>query len=197
MTERDKQLAGLEFDSLDKNLRAMQAKAYNLTLKLNAVTADEPEEKNRLIKELFGHVGKNLTLCLPIHVDYGCNIFVGDNVLINMNCTFLDTNKVVIGDRVLIAPDVKFYTAGHPTEGVERFRDLGDGLGWNVVFAKQITVGNDVWIGGGSIILPGITIGNNVVIGAGSVVTHDIEDNSIAVGNPCRIIKKLKGNQTI
>ncbi|MDO5844977.1 MAG: sugar O-acetyltransferase [Methanocorpusculum sp.] len=194
MTERDKQLAGLGYNSLDEELRTLQARAYNLTLKLNAVPAGNPAKKDRLVRKLFGSVGVNLTLCLPIHVDFGCNIFVGDNCLINMNCTFLDSNKIIIGDRVLIAPDVKIYTAGHPIEGEERSYDIGGGKTWNNVFAKPVKIGNDVWIGGGSVILPGITIGNNVVVGAGSVVTHDIEDNSVAVGNPCRIIRKLNGD---
>ena len=124
-----------------------------------------------------------------MYVDYGCNISIGDNSFINMNCTLLDTNKIIIGVRTLLAPDVKIYTATHPKCGSERY--IKQGGKWVLTtLAKPVKIGDDVWIGGGTIILPGVTIGNNTIIGAGSVVTKDIPDNVIAVGNPCRIIGK-------
>ena len=111
-----------------------------------------------------------------------------------MNCTFLDDNVIRIGNNALIAPNVQIYTAYHPTNAVERFGEpKSDG---SFEFCKTrtapVTIGDNVWIGGGALILPGVTIGNNVVIGAGSVVTKDIPDNVIAVGNPCRVIKEIK-----
>jgi len=107
-----------------------------------------------------------------------------------MNCVFLDCNKIIIGDNALIAPNVQIYTPYHPTNAADRFGETKDDGSFE--FCKTITapvmIGNNVWIGGGAIILPGITIGNNVVIGAGSVVTKDIPDNVVAVGNPCRVL---------
>ena len=110
-------------------------------------------------------------------------IFMGDNFYANHNLVILDGNKVVFGDNVFISPNCGFYTAGHPLDATSRNQ--------GIEYAKPITVGNDVWFGGNVVVLPGVSIGNNCVIGAGSVVTKDIEANSVAVGNPCRVIKKL------
>lgn len=117
------------------------------------------------------------------------NIYFGNHCEVNMNCTFLDDNRIIIGDNALIAPNVQIYTAFHPTNAIERFgRPKEDGT---FQFCKTQTapvmIGANVWIGGGAIIMPGVTIGNNVVIGAGSVVTKDIPDNTVAYGNPCRV----------
>ena len=152
------------------------------------------QEKEKILRELLGGTGKNLWITAPFFVDYGNNIFFGNNCEVNMNCTFLDDNIIRIGNNALIAPNVQIYTAFHPTNAVERFgKPKADG---SFAFCKTqtapVTIGNHVWIGGGAIIMPGVTIGDNVVIGAGSVVTKDIPSNTIAYGNPCKVIRENK-----
>lgn len=192
MTEREKQAAGLPFDGACDELKNLHFRAQGLIRKLNEAPVDDDNARFEIIQELFGRAGKNLRVYLPLRVDFGCNIFTGDNVLINQNCTFLDTNKITIGERVLIAPDVKIYTADHPVRAKERYYDIGGGNAYICTSSKPVRIGNDVWIGGGAIILPGVTIGNNVIVGAGSVVTKDIPDGVIVAGNPAKIIKENK-----
>lgn len=191
MTERDKQLSGLNYDGADSELKAMQYRAQELVKEFNSVPMQDESRRKEIQSELFGRAGKNLRIYPPIHVDFGCNIFTGDNVFINQNCTFLDNNIITIGERVLIAPDVRIYAGDHPINGKDRYIDQGDGNAYIVSLSKPVTIGDDVWIGGGSIILPGVTIGNNVVVGAGSVVTRDIPDNVVVAGNPAKIVKQL------
>lgn len=193
MNEREKQLAGIAYDGADRTLKEMQYRAQNLVKRLNDTPMEDEETRALLLKRLLGKVGANLRIFSPLRVDFGCNIETGDNVLINQNCTILDTNRVIIGDRVLIAPDVKIYAADHPTEGAQRCIDVGGGKARIVTVAKPVTIGSDVWIGGGAIILPGVTVGDNVVVGAGSVVCRDVPSNVIVAGNPAKIIKYLKG----
>lgn len=138
-----------------------------------------------LLKKLLGKTGENLIVEPPFTCDYGYNIEVGENFYANVNLVILDGAKVRIGDNAFIAPNVGIYTAGHPLDASDRNKGLE--------YAYPITIGNNVWIGAGAIILPGVTIGNNVVIGAGSVVTKNIPAYSLAVGNPCRVIKRIDG----
>ncbi|MDF2524594.1 MAG: maa, partial [Clostridiales bacterium] len=119
----------------------------------------------------------------PFNCDYGYNIEVGENFYANYGCTILDVNKVIIGDNVLLAPNVQIYTAAHPVDPSKRLTGKE--------FAKPIVIGNNVWIGGGAIICPGVKIGDNVTIGAGSVVTKDVPENVVAAGNPCRVIRRI------
>ena len=191
MTEREKMLAGMLYDCGDPELLSQWHKAKNLVLQYNSLNSEDAEGKDAVLAQLLGGRGKNLWITPPFFVDYGNNIYFGNNCEINMNCTFLDDNKIVIGDNALIAPNVQIYTAFHPTNAAERFgMPKPDGT---FEFCKTQTapviIGNNVWIGGGVIILPGVTIGNNVVIGAGSVVTKNIPDNVIAYGNPCKVVK--------
>ena len=191
MTEREKMLAGEFYDGSDQELLEMWHRGKNLVRKYNNTDSEKREEKLSILKELLGGFGSNLWITSPFYVDYGNNIFFGNNCEVNMNCTFLDDNKIIIGDNVLIAPNVQLYTAFHPLSAKERFGEMkNDG---SVEFCKTqtapIVIGNNVWIGGGAIVLPGVTIGDNVVIGAGSVVTKDIV---IAYGNPCRVVKENK-----
>ena len=149
-------------------------------------------QKNNILDNLLGSKGKNLWITAPFFVDYGNNIYFGNNCEVNMNCTFLDDNKIIIGDNALIAPNVQIYTAFHPVNARERFGEpKEDGT---FQFCKTqtapVTIGNNVWIGGGAIIMPGVKIGDNVVIGAGSVVTKDIPSNKVAYGNPCRVARE-------
>ena len=140
---------------------------------------------------MLGNVEEKVWMTPPFYVDYGNNIYIGSNTEINMNCTFLDDNKIIIGNDGLIAPNVQIYTAFHPTNALERFglKNRDGSFDFCKTQTKPVIIGDNVWIGGGVIILPGVTIGNNVVIGAGSVVTKDIPDNKIAYGNPCKVVR--------
>ena len=192
MTEREKMLAGMLYDCGDAELLTQWHKAKNLMRDYNRLDSDDLAAKDRILTELLGGRGTNLWITAPFYVDYGNNIFFGNNCEVNMNCTFLDDNRIVIGDNALIAPNVQIYTAFHPTNAADRFgppREDG-----SFAFCKTqtapVTIGNNVWIGGGAILLPGVTIGDNVVIGAGSIVTKDIPANSVACGNPCSVIRE-------
>ena len=190
MTE--KMLAGQLYDCGDAELLNQWHKAKDLIRDYNGTDSADTEVKKRILQELLGGQGKNLWITAPFYVDYGNNIYFGNNCEVNMNCTFLDDNTITIGDNALIAPNVQIYTAFHPTNAIDRFGEpKADG---SFEFCKTqtapVTIGNNVWIGGGAIIMPGVTIGNNVVIGAGSVVTKDISDNTIAYGNPCRAVRE-------
>lgn len=192
MTEFEKMINGYEYDTKDKELREISSRGKNLIKEYNMIPAEDTDERDIKIKEILGKCGENVRINQPFYVDYGRNISVGDNVIINMNCTFLDTSKILIGNNVLIAPDVKIYTAVHPVAGKERIINNSAGSVEIKTKAFPVIIGNDVWIGGGTIIIAGVTIGNNVVIGAGSVVTKSISDNVIAYGNPCRVIRENK-----
>ncbi|SHH34447.1 maltose O-acetyltransferase [Clostridium collagenovorans DSM 3089] len=191
MTEREKMLSGEIYDCGDAELLNQWHKAKNLIRDFNQIDSENLEKKKSILNELLGGSGENLWITAPFYVDYGNNIYFGNNCEVNMNCTFLDDNKIVIGDNALIAPNVQIYTAFHPTNSKNRFgAKKEDG---SFEFCKTqtapVVIGNDVWIGGGAIIMPGVTIGDNVVIGAGSVVTRDIPSDKIAYGNPCRVIR--------
>lgn len=191
MTEREKMLAGELYDCGDPALLARWHLAKDLVRQYNALSSADLAAKDAILDQLLGGRGRNLWITPPFFADYGENIFFGDNCEVNMNCTFLDDNRIVIGDNALIAPNVQIYTAFHPTNAKERFGDpRPDG---SFAFCKTRTapviIGRNVWIGGGAILLPGVTIGDNVVIGAGSVVTHDIPSDSVALGSPCRVIR--------
>lgn len=192
MTEREKMLAGQLYDCGDPELLAQWHKAKDLIRDYNQTDSADARTKDRILGELLGGRGKNLWITTPFYADYGNNIYFGNNCEVNMNCTFLDDNRIVIGDNALIAPNVQIYTAFHPTSVAKRFgppREDG-----SFTFCKTQTapviIGDNVWIGGGAILLPGVTIGSNTVIGAGSVVTKDIPSNVVALGNPCRVIRK-------
>lgn len=191
MTEREKMLAGQLYDCGDSELLSRWHKAKNLVRDYNRTDSENLAEKDRILKELLGGRGANLWITAPFFADYGDNFYFGNNCEVNMNCVFLDDNRISIGDNALIAPNVQIYTAFHPTNAKDRFGEpKEDG---SFAFCKTqtapVTIGDNVWIGGGAIIMPGVTIGDNVVIGAGSVVTRDIPSDKIACGNPCRVIR--------
>lgn len=191
MTEREKMLAGQLYDCGDSELLSRWHLAKNLVRDYNRTDSGDAAKKERILNELLGGRGANLWITAPFYVDYGNNIYFGNNCEVNMNCTFLDDNRIVIGDNALIAPNVQIYTAFHPTNARDRFgAPREDG---SFEFCKTqtapVVIGNNVWIGGGAIIMPGVTIGDNVVIGAGSVVTRDIPSDKIAYGNPCRVMR--------
>lgn len=191
-TEREKMLAGELYNCGDTALLARWHRAKDLVRAYNAMVSEDAARKEALLRELLGGFGEGLWITPPFFVDYGENIFFGRNCEVNLNCTFLDTNVIRIGDNALVAPNVQIYTAFHPTNARKRFGTprADGGIAFCKTQSAPVTVGNNVWIGGGAIVLPGVTIGHNVVIGAGSVVTRDIPANTIAYGNPCRAARE-------
>jgi maltose O-acetyltransferase len=182
-TEKEKMLNNELYLATDRELAIMQLKAQQLLYKLNFCSPDKLDEKKNIILHLFGKIGANFSIRPPFYCDYGCHIFAGDNLYVNYDCVILDCNQVHLGNNVLLAPKVQIYTGYHPTN--PKIRLSGKEL------AAPITIGNNVWVGGGVIVCPGVSIGNNVTIGAGSIVTKDIPDNVVAVGNPCRVVKTV------
>ena len=184
MTEKEKMIAGQMYDALDVELTADRKRARLLFQKINKLDDSNKTQRDQLFYELVGSAGKNLWIEPPFYCDYGYNIEVGDNVFMNFNCCILDVSTVRIGSNVMFAPGVQVLTATHPLEAKERNSGKE--------FAKPITIGDEVWIGGNAIICPGISIGNRAVIGAGAVVTRDIPDDVFAAGNPARVVKHIE-----
>lgn len=183
MTQKERMLAGLPYRALQDGLAEEQLECRKKIYAFNLLLPEQRAQIPQKLKELFGKTGENLFIEPPFHCDYGRNIEVGNNFFANFNFTVLDTGKVTIGENVQIAPNVSIYTAGHPIHPASRNSGYEYGI--------PVTIGDNVWIGGNSVILPGVTIGSNVVIGAGSVVTKDIPDWCIAAGNPCRVIRPI------
>jgi maltose O-acetyltransferase len=178
MSERTKMLAGELYDAMDPELVAARTRARELLSRYNAA----PDAG--LLRQLLGSVGRDAVAEPPFHCDYGENIAVGERFYANAGCVFLDCAAVTIGDRVLLGPGVHLYAATHPVDAETRRAGLE--------FARPITVGDDVWIGGAAVVLPGVTIGDRAVIGAASVVTSDVPADVIAAGNPCRPVRELE-----
>lgn len=187
-TEKEKMLAGEIYDCGDPALLARWHKAKDLQRAYNQADTRDEVYQSTLLDQLIGKRGEQVTLAAPVFVDYGENIILGRNVEINMNCVFLDCNTITIGDYTGIGPGVHIYAVGHPVNPTERLSE-GNKF-WNS-YTAPVTIGRNVWIGGGAIILPGVTIGDNTTIGAGSVVSKSIPANCLAVGNPCKVIKKV------
>lgn len=193
-TDYQRFLSGEYCNHLDKEVLDMMIRNKKLLRQFNSTDVFDHEERTTLLHEIFGSVGKHVSVDMNFHCECGKHIFLGDKVVINMNCTFLDDNIIRIGSHVLIGPNVQLYTAAHPVNAGERFVEDWDEQSGDLFFrtrALPITIGDRVWIGGGTIVLPGINIGDNCVIGAGSVVTKSIPANSVAVGNPCKVIRNL------
>lgn len=187
MTQKERMLALLDYDATDKKLAQDRSFAKDLCFDINNTRPSMISERMGYFKKLIGKYNDNFYIEPPFHCDYGYNISLGKNFYANHNLVILDCANVTIGDYVFIAPHVGIYTAGHPIDPAKRNTFIED--------SKPITIGNNVWIGGGVTILPGVNIGDNVVIGGGSVVVKDIPPNVVAVGNPCKPIKELAVNQ--
>lgn len=183
MNQKERMQANLPYkawlDGLDEERLENKKRIYEF----NNLPPDRFEEKNELIKNILGKTGEHIIVEQPFRCDYGKNIEIGENFFANYNLVILDVGKVKIGDNVQFAPNVAIYTAGHPVHPDSRNSGYEYGI--------DITIGDNVWLGGNVVVLPGVNIGNNVVVGAGSVVAKDLPDNVIAVGNPCRIIREI------
>ena len=183
MDQKERMLAGLPYKAWMDGLSEDRLEAKRKLYEYNHLPPEKWDMQTELLNNILGKTGKVIHIEAPFHCDYGYNIEVGENFFANYNLIILDVGKVVIGDNAQIAPNVAIYTAGHPIHPDSRNSGYEYGIG--------ITIGDNVWIGGNSCIMPGVTIGNNVVIGGGSVVTKDIPDNVLAVGNPCRVIREI------
>lgn len=171
------------YDANDLYLSDLRLNSRKVCFEINHLSPDNSDRKKQLLKSLIGKLGESFEINAPFTCDYGINIIAGNNLYINSNCTILDCNTVRIGNNVFFGPNVQIYTAYHPLLAEERIK--GPEL------ALPITIGDNVWLGGGVIICQNVNIGDNTTIGAGSIVTRDIPSNVFAAGNPCRVIKKL------
>ncbi|MGB3161874.1 sugar O-acetyltransferase [Carnobacterium sp.] len=181
-TEKEKMINGEMYDASDVELSKARKNAQERLRAFNQSL--ELKENNAIIKDLFGTTGKSYHINSGLIVDYGFNIHIGENFYANFNCTLLDICPITIGKNCMLAPNVQLYTATHPLDPEKR--------NTSIEYGKPITLGDNVWIGGGAIIIPGVSLGNNVVVGAGAVVTKSFPDNVVLGGNPAKIIKVLE-----
>ena len=183
MNQKERMLNNLPYKAWLDGLSEERLENKKRIYRYNLLPPEQQEEQTALLKQILGKTGEHVHIETPFHCDYGYNIEVGENFFANYNFVVLDVGKVRIGENVQIAPNVSIYTAGHPVHPQSRNSGYEYGI--------DITIGNNVWIGGNACIMPGVTIGDNAVIGAGSIVTKDIPDNVIAAGNPCRVLRKI------
>jgi len=179
VTEREKMLAGDAYWPRDPELLGLYRRARGLLAEFSSGNTEA-------LGRLLGAMGTEVWIEAPFFCDYGVNIRIGSHCFVNYNCVFLDDNLITIGDNVLIGPAVQLYTATHPIVPEERIR-----AGGYVTRALPISIGDDCWIGGGAMIMPGMSVGEGSTVGAGSVVTKDVPARCFAAGNPCRVIRKL------
>ncbi|NND62183.1 MAG: sugar O-acetyltransferase [Flavobacteriaceae bacterium] len=183
MTEKQKMLSGEMYDPNDPVLKQEREHARLTFQQINHLDENNLELRIRLFSQLLGSAGDNFFIEPPFFCDYGYNIDLGTNVYMNFGCCILDVMPVSIGDNTMVGPNVQIYTATHPLEAEARNSGRE--------FAKPISIGKDVWLGGGAIICPGVIIGDGAVIGAGAVVTKDVESNTFVGGNPAKFIKRI------
>lgn len=181
MTEREKMLRGEPYRPDDPELRALRARVHALLRLHNATTMDDAEARAALHREMFGSVGRGLGIAAPVHLDYGVHCHLGDDVFLNFGVVLLDVCEIRVGDRTQLGPHAQLLAADHPREASVRAQGLETG--------KPVTVGSDVWIGAGALVLPGVTIGDGAVVGAGAVVTRDVPAGATVAGNPARPLR--------
>lgn len=181
-SEKEKMLAGDLYNCLDPELEAERRQTKQLLRRFNF--AETEQERQALLRQLLGGIGFESVIESPFYCSYGRNIYLGDHVYLNFSCTILDNNEVRIGHRVMIGPNVQFYTAAHPLQVQSRLQ------GWET--ARPIVVEDNAWLGGGAIVLPGVVIGRNAVVGAGAVVTRHVPANTVVAGNPARVIREIE-----
>jgi maltose O-acetyltransferase len=184
MTEKEKMLAGEPYDPSDPELAAGRKAAREITGDYNRTAAGDVKKRMSLLNKLLGGMVYDVFIEPPFYCDYGSNIYIANNVYINLGCVFLDCAAITIGADVKFGPNVQLYTPSHPLDPATRkaAKEL----------AKPIRIGNNCWIGGNVTVCPGVSIGENAVIGAGSVVVKDIPGNVVAVGNPCRVVREIQ-----
>ena len=180
-TEREKMLAGEIYNCIDPGLISERQKVKDSLRYFNQ--AVDATERQTLLEQLLGHIGQNSIIEPPFHCVYGKNIYLGDQVYLNILCTILDCNEVRIGNHVMIGPGVQIYTAAHLLQAEPRNQ------GWEE--AIPVTIEDNVWLGGSAILLPGVRVGRNAVVGAGAVVTHDVPPDTVVAGNPARVIREI------
>jgi len=183
-SNRDRMLAGERYIADDPDLARESDHAANLTAAYNAAVGDDHATRDRILRELFAHVGEGAVIRPPLRCDYGYQTTIGARSFANWGLVCLDVAKITIGNDVQIGPNVQLLTATHPIEPGPR-RDKWEG-------SKPIAIGNNAWLGGGVIVCPGVTIGENTVVGAGAVVTKDLPANVVAVGNPARVVREIR-----
>ena len=176
-------MSGGDWYITDDSVLDLQRERQALMERYNATSIADPVSRRELLRELMGEIGDEVEVRSPVYVDYGSNVRIGTWVFLNYGCQLADVATITIGDHCQIGPNVQFLTPIHPLEA-QRRQDR-----WET--AEPITLGRNVWVGGGAIILPGVTIGSRAVIGAGSVVTRDVPAGVLAAGNPCRIVRDI------
>lgn len=182
MTAKEMQSAGMLY-TLDDDLWQQHQKSKRITRALNATLETENDKRRELVQQLFGSAGEGSYIEPPFYCDYGCNTHVGKFFYCSYDCAFLDCGRITLGDRVMLGPKVGLYAVNHPIDPEVRATGLE--------YAKPITIGDNVWIGGSATVCPGAVIGSNVVIGAGSVVVGEIPSNCVAAGNPAKVIRQI------
>lgn len=182
-TEKQKMLGNELYNPLDEQLTEERIIARLLLKRLNESAENETDLRASILKELIPNSSEGLWIQPPFYCDYGYNLTIGEKVFFNFNCVVLDATSVKIGNRTLFGPNVQIYTATHPVNHLERASGLE--------YAKPVSIGEDVWVGGSAVICPGVRIGDRTVIGAGSVVTREIPSDVFAAGNPCKVIRQI------
>lgn len=194
-SQRERMLAGEEYDCYDAELGAMAVRARQRVAAFCATGAEQSEERARLLREIFGQVGRGVHIEPPFYADFGVHTSIGDDTFINVNAVIIDDAPISIGSRCLFGPAVQLITAMHPLRVADRRTPLADVAAgqspWRTMTAP-VSIGDDVWLGAGVIVLPGVSIGDRCTIGAGAVVTADIPADSLALGTPAKVARDLR-----
>ena len=183
MTERERMLSGQLYDAGDETLTAARDRAKRLTWRYHQLDPTDWDSRTQILQELLGHLGEDSWIEPPFRCDYGTQISIGDHFFANYDCIFLDVAPITIGNQAMFGPRVCLYTAGHPLDAATRNTGLE--------FGKPIAIGDDVWLGGNVVVLPGVTIGAGTVVAAGSVVRRDLPPHVLAAGNPCQVLRPI------
>ncbi|HTK47609.1 MAG TPA: sugar O-acetyltransferase [Gemmatimonadaceae bacterium] len=191
--ERERMLRGEAYDTRDPALLAAAHRSRALLAEFAATASTDLDARRAILGRLLGGVGDEVWIEPPFFCDYGENVYIGDRTFVNVNCVFLDSAEIRIGANGLLAPAVQLLTATHPLRAADRMLSAEARAGRSPfrTFARPITIGDNVWIGAGTLVLPGVTIGDDVTIGAGSVVTSDVPSGTLAYGHPARVQRTL------
>jgi maltose O-acetyltransferase len=193
-SERDRMLQGDPYNSRDEELLRTAHRARALLASFASTPSTDALKRRSVLAELLGAVGEDVWIEPPFFCDYGENVYLGDRAFVNVNCVFLDSAEIRIGANALIGPGVQLLTVTHPLKAADRIVPPDSQKAGHAPYrthARPIRIGDNVWLGAGTIVLPGVTIGDNVTIGAGSLVTGDIPSNVLALGQPCRVQRSL------